>query len=131
VRTNPRASIRLEVECERIKKQMSLMAQKLSMNIECFMEDKDVKCEISRDEFEKLAVNLLARVETTSRSLVEQLAAQSISLEDIYAVEVVGGSTRISAVRNRLSEIFQKTLSTTLNIDEVCLTIMLLIIHVS
>ena len=119
VRSNPRACIRLEVECEKIKKQMSLTAGKLTMSIECFMEDKDVKCEITRDDLEKLGADLLARVEATARALVSSLQAQSLTLEDFTAVEAVGGSTRISAVRSRLSEIFKKELSTTLNIDEV------------
>jgi molecular chaperone DnaK (HSP70) len=98
---------------------MSLTAGKVTMSIECFMDDKDVKCEINREAFEKLSADLLRRVEVTSQSLVAALAAQSIGLDEIYAVEVVGGSTRISAVRTRLSEIFKKELSTTLNIDEV------------
>ena len=89
------------------------------MSIECFMEDKDVKCEIVRDDMEKLAGELLVRVEATARALVASLEAQSITLEDVASVEVVGGSTRISAVRTRLTEIFKKELSTTLNIDEV------------
>ena len=120
MRSNPRACIRLEVECEKIKKQMSLTAGKLTMSIECLMEDKDVKCETTRDEMEKLGASLLDRIEATANALVASLQAQNLTMDDFYAVEVVGGSTRISAVRTRLAAIFKKELSTTLNIDEVC-----------
>ena len=78
-----------------------------------------MKSETSRDHFEGLVAHLLARVEATAKSLVDALAAQSISLADVNAVEVVGGSTRIAAVRTKLAEVFGKELSTTLNLDEV------------
>lgn len=38
--------------------------------------------------------------------------------EDIYAVEIVGGASRIPAVKERISKFFGKELSTTLNADE-------------
>lgn len=38
--------------------------------------------------------------------------------EDIYAVEVVGGSTRIPAVKALIEQVFNKTVCTTLNQDE-------------
>ncbi|CAB0002287.1 unnamed protein product [Nesidiocoris tenuis] len=41
-RTNPRALLRLRTEAEKLKKQMSANSTKLPMNIECFMDDKDV-----------------------------------------------------------------------------------------
>jgi heat shock protein len=41
-RSNPRAFLRLTTECEKLKKQMSANSTTLPMNIECFMDDKDV-----------------------------------------------------------------------------------------
>lgn len=38
--------------------------------------------------------------------------------EDIYAVEIVGGASRIPAIKERISKFFGKELSTTLNADE-------------
>ena len=78
-----------------------------------------MKCEITRGDLEGLAAHLLSRLDSAARNLLKSLEAQSISLADVSAVEVVGGSTRISAVRNKLAEVFQKELSTTLNLDEV------------
>lgn len=39
-------------------------------------------------------------------------------MNDIYAVELVGGCTRIPAVKKIISDIFQREPSTTLNQDE-------------
>lgn len=43
---------------------------------------------------------------------------QELKREDIYAVEIVGGASRIPAVKERISKFFGKELSTTLNADE-------------
>lgn len=38
--------------------------------------------------------------------------------EDIYAVEIVGGASRIPAIKERIAKFFGKEMSTTLNADE-------------
>ncbi len=38
--------------------------------------------------------------------------------DDIYAVEIIGGASRIPAIKERISKFFGKELSTTLNLDE-------------
>lgn len=43
---------------------------------------------------------------------------EELSLDDIYAVELVGGSTRIPAVKGIVEQVFGKTVNTTLNQDE-------------
>ena len=41
-----------------------------------------------------------------------------LSLADIYAVELIGGATRIPAIREIITDMFKRELSTTLNLDE-------------
>lgn len=41
-----------------------------------------------------------------------------LSRDDIYAVEIVGGATRMPAIKERISRFFGKDISTTLNADE-------------
>ena len=41
-----------------------------------------------------------------------------LSRDDIYAVELVGGATRIPAIKERIGKFFGKDISTTLNADE-------------
>jgi len=47
-RSNPRAFLRLTAEVEKLKKQMSANSTTLPMNIECFMDDKDVHGDMKR-----------------------------------------------------------------------------------
>ena len=41
-----------------------------------------------------------------------------LSLADIYAVELIGGATRIPAIKEIITDVFKRELSTTLNLDE-------------
>ncbi|XP_039264715.1 heat shock 70 kDa protein 4-like [Styela clava] len=115
VKTNKRAGIRLLTECEKLKKQMSANSSELRINIECLMNDKDVTGKLKREQFEEMSASLLARVEPT---LQKVLVDSGLKKDDIYAIEVVGGSTRIPAVKSVIQKVFGREPSTTLNIDE-------------
>lgn len=41
-----------------------------------------------------------------------------LRVEDVSAVEIVGGTTRIPAVKEKIARFFGKDISTTLNADE-------------
>ncbi|XP_078067223.1 heat shock 70 kDa protein 4L isoform X2 [Mustelus asterias] len=115
VKANGRALLRLHQECEKLKKLMSANASDLPMNIECFMNDIDVSGRMNRAQFEELCASFLSKVETPLKTVLEQAKLQ---FEDIYAVEILGGATRIPAVKERIAKFFHKDLSTTLNADE-------------
>ncbi|XP_076862024.1 heat shock 70 kDa protein 4b isoform X2 [Brachyhypopomus gauderio] len=115
VKSKPRALVRLYQECEKLKKLMSANSSDLPLNIECFMDDIDVSGRLNRGQFEEMCADILARVEAPLHSILEQA---NLKGEDIYAVEIVGGASRIPAVKERISKFFGKELSTTLNADE-------------
>ncbi|XP_029297900.1 heat shock 70 kDa protein 4b [Cottoperca gobio] len=115
VKTKPRALVRLYQECEKLKRVMSANCSDLPLNIECFMNDIDVSGKLNRGQFEEMAVDILAQVEAPLQSLLDQT---KLKREDIYAVEIVGGASRIPAVKERISKFFGKELNTTLNSDE-------------
>lgn len=115
VRSKPRALVRLYQECEKLKKLMSANSSDIPLNIECFINDIDVSSKLNRGQFEEMCSGLLAKVEGPLRSVMEQARLKK---EDIYAVEIVGGATRIPAIKERISKFFGKELSTTLNADE-------------
>uniref|UniRef100_A0A4W6E6A0 Heat shock protein 4b n=1 Tax=Lates calcarifer TaxID=8187 RepID=A0A4W6E6A0_LATCA len=104
VKSKPRALVRLYQECEKLKKLMSANSSDLPLNIECFMNDIDVSG--------KLNSCLCAS------NLKTVFPPQELKKEDIYSVEIVGGASRIPAVKERISKFFGKELSTTLNADE-------------
>ncbi|XP_039181930.1 heat shock 70 kDa protein 4L isoform X2 [Crotalus tigris] len=115
VKDNGRALLRLYQECEKLKKLMSANTSDLPVNIECFMNDIDVSSKMNRAQFEQLCASLLARVEPPLRAVMEQAKLQR---EDIYSVEIVGGATRIPAVKEQICKFLCKEISTTLNADE-------------
>uniref|UniRef100_A0A3Q3A778 Heat shock protein 4 like n=1 Tax=Kryptolebias marmoratus TaxID=37003 RepID=A0A3Q3A778_KRYMA len=115
VRDNPRALLRLHQECEKLKKLMSGNSSDLPLNIECFMNDIDVSSKLNRAQFEEMCAQYLAKVEVPLKAAFEQ---SKLSREEIYAVEIVGGATRIPAIKERISKFFCKDISTTLNADE-------------
>ncbi|XP_050071854.1 heat shock 70 kDa protein 4 isoform X2 [Anopheles maculipalpis] len=110
-----RAFLRLMAEVEKLKKNMSANSTKLPLNIECFMNEIDVHSSMQRSEMEELSAHLFQRIEATMRKL---LADSKLTLEDIHSVEIVGGSSRIPAIKQLIEQIFGKTASTTLNQDE-------------
>ncbi|XP_078401498.1 heat shock protein 105 kDa-like [Cetorhinus maximus] len=115
VKSKIRALLRLYQECEKLKKLMSANSMDVPLNIECFMNDVDVTGKMNRTHFEELCASLLQRVEAPLRSVMEQT---QLKLADINAVEIIGGSTRIPAVKERIAKFFGKAVSTTLNADE-------------
>ncbi|XP_064636424.1 heat shock 70 kDa protein 4-like [Lineus longissimus] len=114
-KTKPRPTLRLRTESEKLKKLMSANSTDIPMNIECFMEDKDVTARMNRKRFDELAAPLLARVEATLQSVLKD---SGVTLEDIESVEIIGGATRIPAIKNIVFSVFGKEASTTLNADE-------------
>ncbi|KAL6422244.1 hypothetical protein ACFW04_010921 [Cataglyphis niger] len=115
VHTNPRAYLRLLAEAEKLKKQMSANSTNLPLNIECFMEEKDVHAQMNRNEMEALCAHLFDRVEKT---LKQCLIDSKLKAEEIHAVEIAGGSSRVPAIKRLVEEVFGRPISTTLNQDE-------------
>lgn len=114
-KSNARAYLRLLAEVEKLKKQMSANSTKLPLNIECFMDEIDVHSSMQRATMEKLCGHLLQRVDQT---LQKCLKDSNLSLDDIHSVEIVGGSSRIPAIKTLIEQTFGKPASTTLNQDE-------------
>jgi len=81
------------------------------------MNDIDVSGKMKREDFEKLSESMLARVRKTLQELMVEAKLQP---QDVDLVEIVGGSTRIPAVKQIVHEVFGKEASTTLNADEAC-----------
>ncbi|UJR22204.1 hypothetical protein I4U23_025268 [Adineta vaga] len=110
-----KAKLRLRAECEKAKKLMSANVQPIPIGLECFIDDKDVNGKMSRADFEEVAKPLLDRIRFTLESLMKEA---KITVEDIESVEIVGGSTRVPAVKQVVEDVFHKKPMTTMNADE-------------
>lgn len=119
ISTIPRAFIRMETECEKLKKVMSTNTHELPLNLECLVDEIDFNSGMKREEFEKLCEPLLVRLRASLEAFVAACQAKELSVADVDAIELVGGSTRVPAFRELLTSVFGNVpLSTTLNTDE-------------
>jgi len=113
--TKPRSILKLATEAEKVKKQMSAGIAKYPINIECFMEERDFSASVDRATFEELITVELQKIEQV---MVDCLKASEWKQDEIYAVEIVGGSSRVPAVKAAIERVFGKVPQTTLNQDE-------------
>ncbi|KAG1763433.1 heat shock protein 70 family [Suillus placidus] len=115
VLSNPKATFRLLVGCEKLKKVLSANNE-APLNVESLMNDIDASSKLNRETYEELISGVLDRI---AAPLQQALAESGVSIDDIDTVELVGGTTRIPAVRARIqAALGGKFLSTTLNQDE-------------
>lgn len=114
VLSNPKATFRLLAGCERLKKVLSANAL-APLNVESLMEDIDASSQLKREEFEALIGGLLERVSNPLEAALEQ---SGLTKDQIHSIEMVGGSSRVPALKERVSGFFGKPLSFTSNQDE-------------
>lgn len=112
--SNPRAVARVYAAAEKTKKILSAN-QQAPVNIESLMNDVDVSAMVTRQDFEALIEPLLNK---TTGPLEEALAQAKLTKDDIDFIEVVGGGSRVPAIKERIQQFFGKNLSYTLNADE-------------
>lgn len=115
VLANKKALLKLLLEADKLKKLMSASTHNIPLNIECFMNDIDVRGDMDRAKFEELIASDLAVFEKTLKDCLDQ---SGLKKEDIYSVEIVGGSSRIPSVKTLIEKVYEKVPSTTLNADE-------------
>ncbi|EIN11202.1 heat shock protein 70 [Punctularia strigosozonata HHB-11173 SS5] len=115
VMSNPKATFRLQASCEKLKKILSANSE-APLNVESIMNDIDATSKLTREEYEALIGELLDRIPAPIQAALDQAG---LKLDDVHSIELIGGSTRIPAVRAKIQSVFPgKTLSTTLNQDE-------------
>ncbi|KAK5653861.1 hypothetical protein OQA88_7785 [Cercophora sp. LCS_1] len=114
INSNPKALTRVHAATEKLKKILSAN-QQAPLNIESLMNDIDVRAMVTRQEFEAMVEPLLNKVNVV---LEQALAEAKLKVEDIDVVEVVGGGSRVPAIKERIQSFFGKTLSFTMNQDE-------------
>ena len=115
VLSSPKAVFRLSAGCERLKKVLSANAE-APLNVESLMNDVDASSSMKREQFEQMTDHLLKRVATP---LEEAINKAGLTIEQIDAVELVGGCIRVPAIKDRIQAFFPgKTLGLTLNQEE-------------
>ncbi|KAJ3885246.1 Hsp70 protein-domain-containing protein [Lentinula edodes] len=115
VLSNPKAVFQLAAITEKLKKVLSANAE-APIDVESIMNDIDASSKLTRDDLEGLIADELSCIVAPIQRAIDN---SGLNLDEIEVVELIGGSSRIPAVRARIAECFPgKTLSTTLNQDE-------------
>lgn len=111
---NAKARFRLAAGVEKLKKILSAN-NAAPLNVESIMNDVDVRGMLKREELEDLMRPLIERA---TAPIEQALAEAKLKPEDIDAIEMVGGCTRVPAIKSAIQDYFGKPLSFTLNQDE-------------
>jgi len=88
---------------------------KLPFQIDSLVDNIDVNITIDRATFEELIKHQLDDIRNT---LMNLMSTMTINKEQIYSVEMVGGSTRIPAIKQLIEEVWGITTNSSLNADE-------------
>ncbi|KRZ12318.1 Hypoxia up-regulated protein 1 [Trichinella pseudospiralis] len=112
---NHKAMVKLFDEAERVKKILSANMETIAQ-VESLHEDMDFRTQVTREQFENLCKDLFDQVQTP---IQQALNAAEITLEDIDHIIIMGGSTRIPKLQERLQVAVKgKELGKYLNADE-------------
>lgn len=112
---NKKAVGRLRSECQKAKTILSV-SQKASMYLESLFEGTDFQRCIQRSEFNELCSDTFREVFTT---VDKALRDAELKKDDIEEIILVGGSTRIPDLQDRLKDYFEgKEVSKGINPDE-------------
>ncbi|KAH8698200.1 heat shock protein 70 family [Phaeosphaeriaceae sp. PMI808] len=114
VMENGKARFRLAAGVEKLKKVLSAN-NAAPINVESIMNDVDVRGMLKREELEALIKPLLERA---TAPIEQALAEAGLKPDDIDAIEMVGGCTRVPSLKQAIQDYFGKPLSFTLNQDE-------------
>ncbi|KAI0000483.1 heat shock protein [Russula vinacea] len=102
VLSNPKATFRLYASAEKLKKILSANAE-APLNVESIMNDVDASSKLTREKYEQLIEDVLDRIPAPLQRALEE---SGLSIEQVDAIELIGGSTRIPAVRAKIQSVF-------------------------
>lgn len=112
---NIRSYSRLMIEVQKLKKMMSTNTTNLKLKIENFKNLETFESTIRREMMDNICEELLVKLSQTIKSCI---TVSQLKINDIFSVEITGGSSRIPAFKRIVENIFKKPPSTTMNQDE-------------
>ncbi|THG08162.1 hypothetical protein TEA_020925 [Camellia sinensis var. sinensis] len=115
VRTSPKAMAKLKKQVKRTKDILSANTM-APISVESLYDDRDFRSTITREKFEELCNDLW---EKSLFPLKEVLKNSGLKIDEIYAVELIGGATRVPKLQAKIQEfIGRKDLDKHLDADE-------------
>lgn len=114
-RSNKKFCLRLLIEVEKLKKKMSIDTVQMPLRIESFLSANATLPSMDQAKMDEICKPIYERIEAL---MIRCLAGSRIEGSDIDAVEIVGGSCRLPAVKKIIYKVFGKVQSNTMNQDE-------------
>ncbi|PKU74279.1 Heat shock 70 kDa protein 17 [Dendrobium catenatum] len=115
VRNSPKAMAKLKKQVKRTKEILSANTM-APLSVESLYDERDFRSTISREKFEELCEDLW---EQSLAPVKEVLKHSDLKVNDIYAVELIGGATRVPKLQAKLQEFLgRKDLDKHLDADE-------------
>lgn len=115
VASNPKAFGRVVAQSEKLKKILSANTSGM-FNVESLMNDIDVSSSLTREDLESYLADSLAHIKDP---VAQALSQAGLTPDDLDAIELIGGCTRVPSIKQKISEAFGgKPLSYTMNQDE-------------
>lgn len=104
VRKSPKAMAKLKKQVKRTKEILSANTM-APISVESLYDDLDFRSTISRDKFEELCEDLWDR---SLAPLKEVLKHSGLKVDEVYAVELIGGATRVPKLQAKIQEFLGK-----------------------
>ncbi|KAF4399831.1 heat shock 70 kDa protein 17 [Cannabis sativa] len=115
VRKFPKAMAKLKKQVKRTKEILSANTM-APISVESLYDDRDFRSTISREKFEELCQDLW---EQSLIPVKDVLKDSGLTIDEIYAVELIGGATRVPKLQAKLQEFLgRKDLDRHLDADE-------------
>jgi len=109
-----KAMIRFYTAAEKLKKNLTINPI-VSFEIPSLMNDIDISFLVKREEFENQITGLVDRIH---KPIIEAISSSKIEISSIFCIELLGGGSRIPVVKAKVSQIFGREPSLSLNLDE-------------
>ncbi len=110
--TDNESRARMSIEAEALKRTLSKRSSATAL---LYGDSGQCKFKISRDDFDEAISFLIARIGMLVEDVIDEADAE---FEDVNSVLLVGGSTRLPAVQNRLEKMFGFPPTIAVNVDE-------------
>ncbi|KAK3158891.1 hypothetical protein QOZ80_2AG0143020 [Eleusine coracana subsp. coracana] len=115
IRQSPKAMAKLKKQVKRTKEILSANTA-APISVESLYDDVDFRSTITREKFEELCEDLW---EQALNPVKEVLTHSGMKIDDIYAVELIGGATRVPKLQAKLQEFLgRRELDRHLDADE-------------
>ncbi|OHS95451.1 dnaK protein [Tritrichomonas foetus] len=111
---NKRLYLRFRKATEELKKKLSINPV-VQFETHSFMPENEMNFIVTREEFESQIGELISRIEAP---VIQALELAHVKKEELFAIECLGGASRIPLVKSRITEIFGREPTQSLNLDE-------------